>query len=89
MGFYQVVRYLGFSLGSALTASILASRTIAGQRLPDESGYTLVLVVAAGVSVVAAVLSWALPAEKSMRNADPQLLIEDSELGPTGVVIAP
>jgi len=27
MGFYQVVRYAGFSLGSAATASVLASHT--------------------------------------------------------------
>jgi len=54
MGFYQVVRYIGFSLGSALTASILASHTPAGQHLPDEGGYTLALWIAVGICVAAA-----------------------------------
>jgi MFS family permease len=87
MGFYQVVRYLGFSLGSALTASILASRTTSGHRLPAESGYMLVIVLGAGVSVLAAVLAWALPAERPLRRADPAVLAEDAELGPLGVVV--
>ena len=54
MGFYQVVRYLGFSLGSALAASVLASRTATGSRLPSAGGYTMVFAIAAGISVVAA-----------------------------------
>jgi MFS family permease len=87
MGFYQVVRYLGFSLGSALTASILASRTPSGERLPVESGYTIVLAIAAGVSVVAAVLAWALPGERIVRKADAEVLVEDGELGPVGAVV--
>jgi MFS family permease len=87
MGFYQVVRYLGFSLGSALTASILASRTASGERLPVESGYTIVLAIAAGVSVVAAVLAWALPGERIVRKADAEVLVEDGELGPVGAVV--
>jgi MFS family permease len=88
MGFYQVVRYLGFSLGSALTASILASRTTAGAQLPAESGYTLVLAIAAGVSALAAILAWVLPGERTVRQTDPELLVEDGELGPLGVVVA-
>ena len=42
-GFYQVVRYIGFSLGSALAASLLASQTPAGSQLPDLAGYTTVI----------------------------------------------
>ena len=30
MGFYQVVRYIGFSVGSALAAAILAGHTAPG-----------------------------------------------------------
>jgi hypothetical protein len=36
-GFYQEVRYLGFSLGSALTASILASHTHPGNPCQPEA----------------------------------------------------
>jgi hypothetical protein len=38
MGFYQVVRSIGFSAGSALVASILAGREIAGSSFPAISG---------------------------------------------------
>jgi MFS family permease len=60
MGFYQVVRYVGFSFGSALAATILAAHTTAGQ--PGVSGYTMVLWVAGGICVVAGALAWILPA---------------------------
>jgi MFS family permease len=60
MGFYQVVRYVGFSLGSALAAAILAGHTTAGQ--PGIGGYTMVLWVAAGICVMAGALARILPA---------------------------
>jgi predicted MFS family arabinose efflux permease len=62
MGFYQVVRYVGFSLGSALTATLLASHTAAGASHPAESGYTIVLWASVAVSVLAAGLAAVLPA---------------------------
>lgn len=58
MGFYQVMRYVGFSIGSALTAAILAGHTPAGRHLPTESGYTLVLWIAPLVCVAAAAAAW-------------------------------
>ena len=89
MGFYQVVRYIGFSLGSALTASILAGHTPSGQHLPTENGYTLVLWIAAGVCVVAAALAWFLPARgASARRIEAELAEEEAELGPSGLVLA-
>jgi predicted MFS family arabinose efflux permease len=93
MGFYQVVRYIGFSLGSALTASILASHTPVGQHLPTERGYTLVFSIGAAICVAAASLAWFLPARSVARErlardrrADEELFAEDAELGPTGFV---
>jgi MFS family permease len=61
MGFYQVVRYMGFSLGSALAASILASHISSSTGQPALAGYTTVLWVASSICVVAAVLAWVLP----------------------------
>jgi predicted MFS family arabinose efflux permease len=59
LGFYQVVRYVGFSLGSALAASILAGiGTHHGQ--PGQAGYTAVFWVAATVCVAAAGIAWVL-----------------------------
>jgi MFS family permease len=87
MGFYQVVRYLGFSLGSALTASILASHTRSARALPTAGGYTSVMWVAAAVCVAAALLAWLLPArDAGARDVDQQLARENAELAPAGFV---
>jgi MFS family permease len=60
-GFYQVVRYIGFSVGSALAASILAGATPAGSQLPDYSGYQTLTWIAAGICLLAAAFAWLLP----------------------------
>ena len=64
MGFYQVVRYIGFSVGSALAAALLAGHTDSGSTLPEESGYTLLLWVAVAICVLAAALAWVLPGRR-------------------------
>lgn len=87
MGFYQVVRYIGFSLGSALTASILAGHTPPGRHLPTESGYTMVLWIAVAVCIAAAVLAWLLPTRgEGGRYLDEVIAEEDAELGPAGFI---
>lgn len=85
MGFYQVVRYIGFSVGSALAASVLASRTPPGEALPTEGGFTLVLWIAVGICVLASALAWVLP--ERGRSAREELLgEEDAELASAGLV---
>jgi MFS family permease len=91
MGFYQVVRYIGFSIGSALAASILAAHTPVGQHLPTESGFAIALWVGAGLCVVAAVVAWVVPGRTvAPAVPDPRELTafdaEDAELGTAGVV---
>jgi MFS family permease len=86
MGFYQVVRYVGFSLGSALTASILASRTLAGEHLPGGSGYPIVLWVGAALALSAALLAWALPDRGYARAGGEHFAEEDAELASAGLV---
>jgi predicted MFS family arabinose efflux permease len=87
MGFYQVVRYVGFSLGSALTAAILASHTARGGALPREGGYTLALWVGVAICVVAAAVAWLLPARgRAATAADEALAAEDAELASAGLV---
>lgn len=61
LGFYQVVRFTGFSTGSALAATVLAAH-LAGDGQPTVDGYTTVLSISAGICVVAAGLAWFLPA---------------------------
>jgi MFS family permease len=85
MGFYQVVRYVGFSLGSALAASILASHTPSGAHLPALSGYTTAMWVAIVICVVAASLAWFLP-ERGARRSSAVLGEEDAEIGAAGLV---
>lgn len=57
LGFYQVVRFTGFSLGSALTATILAAHTTTTGR-PTEAAYTTALWISATICVIAAALVW-------------------------------
>lgn len=60
LGFYQVVRAVGFSVGSTLTASILAGHTLTGSRAPTEQGFLVALWVGAVVCAIAALASAAL-----------------------------
>jgi MFS family permease len=87
MGFYQVVRYIGFSLGSALAASILSSHTPAGEHLPTESGYLLLFWGGVAICLAGAVLLWLIPAGGSAPTPREQRFgEEDGELGAAGLV---
>jgi predicted MFS family arabinose efflux permease len=88
-GFYQVVRYIGFSLGSALAASVLASETPAGSQLPRLAGYTTVIWIGIAICVAAAVLAWAMPGGASggreLDTAERRREQEDAELASAGL----
>ena len=89
MGFYQVVRYIGFSLGSALTASVLAAHTPRGAHQPTVSGFTTALLISAAVCIGAAVMAWFLSAGSPVVSASQALQrfeTEDAELAAAGVV---
>ena len=93
MGLYQVIRYIGFSLGSALAASILASHTAPGSTQAAEQGYVTALWVGAAFCALAALTSWILsrgqgtsdPTAMSDRERE-RLMLEDSELATAGLV---
>ncbi|MCU1593889.1 MAG: transporter, partial [Frankiales bacterium] len=61
MSFNQVLRYIGYSTGSALSATVLEAHTPAGKLLPTAGGYTTVALIGVAVLVVAGVLSAILP----------------------------
>ena len=61
MGFYQVVRGIGLSVGSALGAAVLLAHTRHGQTLPSVGGFRVALLIAAGLGVATAVISFVLP----------------------------
>ena len=58
MSLNQVLRYVGFALGSALTATVLAAATPSGAAAPAAGGYTLRAVVGAAVCATTAVVAW-------------------------------
>ncbi|MCW2993114.1 MAG: transporter [Conexibacter sp.] len=89
MGFYQVVRYIGFSIGSALAASILAAHTPHGAHLPTETGFETALWVGAGLCVAAALTAWLVPGRTPSARPSEELEryeTEDAELGTAGVI---
>jgi MFS family permease len=67
LGFYQVVRTVGYSLGSAVAAAILASRSGAGGQ-PTLDGYRLVFWVAGGICLAAAGVAWALIGDRPVTH---------------------
>ncbi|HEY3736744.1 MAG TPA: hypothetical protein VGL26_04810, partial [Jatrophihabitans sp.] len=75
MGFYQVVRYVGFSAGSALTASAVAAHDTP-QGAPTVGGYTLALWISVAICVIAAALAYVLPA-RDRTTAPTEQLPED------------
>ena len=90
MGFYQVVRYIGFSLGSAVAAAVLAAHTAGGAARPDVAGFTTALWLGAAVCVAAAGMSWLLPRGGHLHapadeDAFERLEEDDAELAVAGL----
>ncbi|HEY8301187.1 MAG TPA: MFS transporter [Jatrophihabitans sp.] len=65
MSFNQVVRSVGFSLGSALGGLVLAAGTDSGQLFPTDGAYTVAAVVGITAMVLTAVTSVALSGRRS------------------------
>ena len=60
LGLYAVIRLVGFSIGSALTASILAANIVHSSFLPTGQGYVLTLWVGSAAAVAAALVTLVL-----------------------------
>jgi MFS family permease len=78
MSLNQVLRYVGFAMGSALTATVLAGATAEGAPAPSGSGYTAIAVLGLVVCLLTAVVTWLLPPRRTgqptpaaPRRADP------------------
>jgi MFS family permease len=63
MSLNQVLRYIGFSVGSALGATLLEAATPDGAALPASGGYTAIALVGCGVCLAMAALTAFLPAQ--------------------------
>ena len=82
LGVNQVVRQIGFSIGSALGAAILTAHTFAPDPLPNDSGYDVSSVVGIALCLFTAVLSFALLRKQAdatpIDEARERLLMEES-----------
>ena len=75
----QVLRYVGFATGSALTATILAAATPAGASSPGGDGYGAVGVVGLAVSLLTAAVTWLFLGRSGTRPT-----VTPAERGPSG-----
>ena len=60
-GFNTLVRSVGASLGSQVSAAILTGSVVAGAALPSDDAYTTAFLVSAAVAVAAALLALMIP----------------------------
>jgi predicted MFS family arabinose efflux permease len=77
MSFYQVTRYVGFSIGSGLAVTLL--RAFDGDSTPTVSAYSSTFLVGAALCLLAAAIAWVLPGgelegEPAPAASDPELL---------------
>lgn len=81
LGFYQVLRSIGLSVGSALAAAVLSANTARGHTFPDVSGFRTALIVAAAMCLVAAMLSFVLtgagPDAVAAGESEPDDLVDE------------
>jgi hypothetical protein len=61
MSLNQVLRYIGFAVGSALSATVLEAATPRGETFPGSDGYAAIGIIGVAACVALAVLTAALP----------------------------
>jgi MFS family permease len=67
-GFYQLLRSVGLSVGSALAAAILTAYTHPGHTYPLAEGFQITLLIASALCAGTAALSYLLPGRMSSRD---------------------
>jgi hypothetical protein len=73
-GFNALVRWVGSSVGSQISATILAASVTLSHRLPTDAAFRTAFLVSAGISLVAAGAALLVPAG-SMEATDPILAL--------------
>jgi predicted MFS family arabinose efflux permease len=98
-GFYQVLRNIGLSTGSALGAAILIAFTHPGHTFPTVGGFHTALLVASGLCLLTAGISYVLPGAEAdrgvsavesdaTRQREDLIMGEEAELAGAGLMLA-
>jgi MFS family permease len=93
-GFYQVVRSVGLSIGSALAAATLTAYTHRGETFPKVQGFQVTLLMAAGLGAATAVISFVLVgrnannAHSTVTQEVEETMEEEAEAGALGLMLA-
>ncbi len=73
ISFYQLLRTVGYSLASALSATVLIAHIHPGQHLPPDSGYSAALLVDLAILAAALLISSLLALRQPRRTGQPDL----------------
>lgn len=73
MGFNQVLRYVGYAAGSAMSAALLAARTPQGRVLPSSGGYELAGLVGCAAALVALAAAVVIPRRRATKGGEDPL----------------
>jgi MFS family permease len=88
MSFYQVTRYVGFSIGSGLAVTLLRAFD-GGASVPTESAYSKTFAVGAALCLVAAVIAYVVPGRQldapNETAEEREFEIEEGELAAAGL----
>jgi MFS family permease len=88
MSFYQVTRYVGFSIGSGLAVTLLRAFD-GGADVPTESAYAKTFALGAGLCLVAAVVAYVVPGRglnaPDETSEEHELEVEEGELAAAGL----
>jgi MFS family permease len=93
MGFYQVLRSIGLSLGSALAAAVLITYTAPGDTFPSYQGFRVTLIIATGLCVLTAVISYLLPGKatgglSTLADDVEEMMADEAEVEGVGLMLA-
>ncbi|GAA2151204.1 MFS transporter [Kitasatospora kazusensis] len=85
IGFNQVLRYVGYSTGSALSAAVLQAHTSPGRLLPSGAGYTAAALLGCAVWVAATVVTIVLPRRRTAVRSerDEESVVQQRAVGAT------
>ena len=80
-GFYQVLRNIGLSVGSAFGAAVLLGFTRQGETFPQIGGFRTALLISSGLGLLTAVLSFVLPGHTPPPATVPSATVQPTVVG--------